>query len=351
VTGPRAPLGYFWGDDGYALDAAATELGRRAAGADGSAPGRDAPVPIRWRVRGDATTVAAIAERVATATLFGGGVLAIVDGPGPLVQARADRDALLAILGTVAPGNVLVFLETTAERRPDRRPAAQRELEAAVAAAGGDVRQLAAPAEGQMARWILERAGERAIQLEPAAADLLARKVGAFVREGDVDRSGQGRLAVAELEKLALYRLGAAVRREDVDAIVTDAVPGSLWALADAVGGRRTRDAAALVERVLATRPEPVVLTVLHRRIRELILVAEARRRGEPLPALARAMKLKEYPARKLWEQAAAWEPAELVAALEGLLELDAALKGESGTTVRRRRLAFDLWLAEHVAR
>lgn len=344
MTGSPVPLGYFWGDDGYALDAAATELGRRAAGPGGSSP-------IRWRVRGDTATVAAIAERVATATLFGGGVLAVVDGPGPLVHSRADRDALLAALGTVAPGNALVFLEVTGERRPDRRSAALRELEAAVAAAGGDVCQLVAPSEGQMSRWILERASERGIRLEPSAADLLARKVGAFVREGDVDRSGQGRLAMAELEKLSLYDPGAPIRREDVEALVPDAVPGSLWALADAVGGRRTVEAVALIERVLATRPEPVVLTVLHRRVRELIMVADARGRGEPLQAIARAMKLKEYPARKLWEQAATWEPAELEAALEGLLELDAALKGERGTSARRRRLAFDLWLAEHVAR
>jgi len=344
VSASSAPLGYYWGDDGYGLDAAAAELGRRVAGGDGTPP-------TRWRVRGDATTVAAVVERVATATLFGGGVLAVVEGPGPLVLARAERDALLAALGTVAPGNALAFLETTAERRPERRAAALREIESAVAAAGGEARHLAAPAEWQMARWILERAGERAVQLEPSAAELLARKVGAFVREGDVDRSGQGRLAVAELEKLALYCPGTVVRREDVEALVPDAVPGSLWALADAVGGRRTREAAALVELVLAARPEPVVLTVLHRRVRELIQVAEARRRGDPLPALARAMKLKEYPARKLWEQAATWQPSELEAALEGLLELDAVLKGDGATSVRRRRLAFDLWLAERVAR
>lgn len=344
MTAAAALLGDFWGDDQYALDAAAAELGRRAAG-------QDAPALTRWRVRGDATTVATIAERIATATLFGGGTLAVIDGPGPLVRSRADRDTLLAALGTVAPGNAIAFLEVTAERRPDRRPAGLRELEAAVAAAGGTVGQLVAPAEGQMARWIAARAEERGVRLEPAAAELLARKVGAFVREGDVDRSGQGWLAVAELEKLAVYRLDEPIRREDVEALVVDAVPGSLWALADAVGGRRVREAATLVERVLAARPEPVVLTMLHRRVRELLLMVDGRERGEPLPAIARGMKLKEYPARKLWEQAAAWEPVELEAALDGLLDLDAALKGDGGTDVRRRRLAFDLWLAERVAR
>ena len=183
-----------------------------------------------------------------------------------------------------------------------------------------------------MARWIGERAAERRIPIEPAAADLLARRVGAFVREGDVDRRRQGQLAVAELEKLALYRLDAPIRREDVEALVVDAIPGSTWALLDAVGSRRIREAADLVERVLAATPEPVVLSVLHRRVRELISVLDAQIRGESVQDAARAMKLKEYPARKLWEQARAWRPDELDAALDGLLELDATLKGEAAS-------------------
>jgi hypothetical protein len=62
-------------------------------------------------------------------------------------------------------------------------------------------------------------------------------------------------------------------------------------------------------------------------------------------------LKLKEYPARKLWEQAHGWRPDELDTALEGLLDLDATLKGEAAADGRRRRLAFLLWIAEHVAR
>jgi DNA polymerase III delta subunit len=224
-------------------------------------------------------------------------------------------------------------------------------LAAAVAALGGEVRQVVAPREGGMARWIEDRALERGTRLERGAAEALARKIGAFVREGDVDRRRQGILAVAELEKLAVYRLDAPVRAEDVDALVADAVPGSTWAFVDAVGARSAREAADLLDRLLETTPEPVLVAVLHRRIRELLLVADHRERGETVQATARALKLKEYPARKLWEQGHAWRQDELVGALEGLLELDAALKGERGSDARRRRLAFSLWLAERVAR
>jgi len=340
VTGTT--LGYYWGDDEYSLEAAAVALGRRAAGPGGEPP-------VAWRTTGASTQAAEIAERVATATLFGGGTLVIVEDPAPLVRAKAERVALQAAIASLAPGNALAFLEPV--DGSGRRPKSLEDLAATVADAGGDVRQFVAPREGGMARWIEERATERGMRLERGTAEALARKVGAFVREGDVDRRRQGRLAVAELEKLAVYRLDAPVRPEDVDALVADAVPGSTWAFLDAVGARRPREAAELLERLLETTPEPVLVAVLHRRIRELLLVADHRERGESIQDTARALKLNEYPARKLWEQGHAWRQDELAGALEGLLELDAALKGERATDVRRRRLAFSLWLAECVAR
>lgn len=335
-------LGYYWGDDEYGLDAAALALGRRAAGPGGEPP-------VIWRASGAATRVGEVAERVATGTMFGGGTLVIVEDPGPLVRARADREALLATVATLAPGNALAFVEPV--DGTTRRAKSLEDLAAAVAEAGGEVRQVVAPRDAGMARWIEERAAERGIRLEGDAAAVLARKIGAFVREGDVDRRRQGRLAVAELEKLAVYRLDAPVRAEDVEALVADAVPGSTWALLDAVGSRKGRAAAEILDRLLQTTPEPVLVAVLHRRIRELLLVSDHRERGESVQSTARALKLKEYPARKLWEQGQAWRQDELVGALEGLLELDAALKGERTADARRRHLAFSLWLAERVSR
>ena len=86
----RAAIGYYWGDDLYGLDRAAEALGERVAAGD---------EPLeRWRVTGDATSPDAIAERVATAPLFGGGMLVVVVEPGPLLRAKVDRDALVAVL-------------------------------------------------------------------------------------------------------------------------------------------------------------------------------------------------------------------------------------------------------------
>ena len=60
---------------------------------------------------------------------------------------------------------------------------------------------------------------------------------------------------------------------------------------------------------------------------------------------------MKPYPAEKLARQSKAWRMDELEAALEGLLELDTAIKGSDGQVVSEGqvRLATTLWIAEHI--
>jgi DNA polymerase III delta subunit len=226
-------------------------------------------------------------------------------------------------------------------------------LAGAIEAVGGEVRGYPAPKEGGMARWIEDRAKERGMRLERGAAQALAERVGAFVREGDVDRRRQGQLAVQELDKLALYRLDAPVGVADVEALAAEAVPASTWALLDAIAFRRTRDAADLLDRVLDVTPEPVVLVQLHRRLRELLEVADLIANGTAIRELPRVLKLHPFRAEQLAKQAAGWTPDELEGALDGLFDLDAMVKGVGRTQVgeRTRRLGFSLWLATRVAR
>ena len=337
---PTAPLGYYWGDDAYGVNHAPDALAARLAG--------DGPPLDRLRLTGAATSAAEIAEKVATATLFGGGTLVVVSDPAPLVATKPLAAALAGALEAVAPGNGLAFLDGVDGTA--RRPASLEALRKAVADAGGDVREFPAPTRDQMARWIGDRARERDIRISPAAAALLAERVGANVRERDVDRRRQGELAVAELEKLALYRLDGRIAPEDVEELVADAVPGSTFALLDAVGMRRAAEAADLADR-LEDVPAPLLVTHLHRRIRQLIEVADLLDSGTPARELVRTLKLNPYVAEKLAGQARAWSLPELDAALDGLLELDATLKGRAGGGDLRRRAAVSLWIAERVRR
>ena len=348
-----APIAYFWGDDAYGLDAAVEAIRTDPARFPGG-------VPERWRVRGEAgepaRTIGELHERLATGTLFGSGTLAILSNAGPLVRRGEDRDALVAAIGTLAEGNGLVVAEETDSGKKDPPSKA---LSDAVRAAGGEVRRFEAPREGGLAAWLEARARERGIALGPGAAKELATRVGGFVREGDVDRRQQGRLAVTELEKLALRHASdgsregtGAVTVDDVRDLVAEALPGSIWAFVDAVGMRQRARSFELLERLFEATPEPVLLAVLHRRIRELLEVADRLAGGETPGSLVRSMRLQPFRAETLARQARAWTLEELGAALEGLLELDALVKGVGGAVAGDAavRLAFDLWLADRVA-
>lgn len=339
-----APIGYYWGDDAYGIARAAHDLGRRM--------GESAGTPLtRWSVNGDSTTAADIGERVATATLFGGGTLVLVSDPAPLLQSKADREALVAVLPLVAPGNALAFLEIVDGSQ--RASAALEGLRTAVAAAGGEVVPFRAPRQGEMAMWIERRAREDGIRLARGTAQELATRIGAFVREGDIDRRRQGEIAVGELSKLALYRPGQEIAPEDVRALVAEAIPASAWAMLDAVGSRRSQQAVELLDLLLDTMPEPVVIVLLHRRIRELIEVADLLDAGATPASLVRTLRLKPFRAERLAEQAHAWTLDELTDALDGLLGLDVLVKSADGVyaSPRQRRLAFTLWVLDRVGR
>jgi competence protein ComEC len=350
---PRAPgcrpvtmpvIAYYRGGDGYALDHAVVGVARRLEQETGAAP-------ERWRVAGAETSPAQIAERVGTAPMFGGGCVAVVTDPGPLLRSKDAREALERALGLVAPGNALVFIEQG--DAGTKRAAMLQGLESAVIKAGGETRAFPAPRAGELAGWLRNLARDRGINLERDASEELARRVGGFVGEGDVDRQRQGTMAAGELDKLALYRQAAAITVEDVRALVPEVIPDSTWAMTDAVADRRVDIAGPLLDRLLETQPLPVVIVVLHRRLRELLIAADHVAAGTRPPDIVKAIGGHPFRAQKLVEQARRWTLPELDAALEGLLELDAMIKGAvgSGSTERQVRLAFTLWVRDCVAR
>ncbi|MEK6719872.1 MAG: DNA polymerase III subunit delta [Chloroflexota bacterium] len=349
---PRAPsspdraLALYWGDDAYGLEEATAKFRARMAEALGEPP-------ERWRIRGDAgpatTVLAQLTERLATGSMFGAGTLAVVTGIGPLVRRGVDRDAFLGLFSQMAPGHGLLVIEET---DAGKREAPHKTVTDAIAAAGGEIRRFQAPSAGGLSAWIEHRARDRGITLGPGAAKELATRVGGFVTENDVDRRRQGQIAAMELDKLALYRPSTAVSQDDIRALVNEAVPGSIWGFTDAVGMRRTDRAVELLELLLGTTPEPVLLAVLHRRVRELLEIADRLESGETPGSLVRTMKLNPYRAEQLVRQARQWRPSELERALDGLVEVDATVKGAPGMPIgdAQHRLAFVLWVAEQGA-
>jgi DNA polymerase III delta subunit len=339
-------IAFFWGDDDLAAGRAVVRLGTALGSETGS-------TLERWDVRGEINAatdiVGRIVERVATPVMFGGGTLAVVANVGPLVRTTDLRDTVLGAIGLVGSGNALVFVEgppATGKGPPHKRVAD------AVAAAGGLVREFRAPRQNQFVAWVEGEARELGVRLGAGAAKELATRIGGMVGEGDAERRYQTRMAALELHKLGSYRPDRVVEVEDVRALVAEAVPDSVWAFTDAVGGRLAGEATEHLDGLLASTPEPVILAVLHRRIRELLEIADRVDAGEALPAIARSMKIaSEYRMRMLAGQARLWSVPELADALHGLVRLDAMVKGApgSGADAAQRRLAFTLWVIDRV--
>jgi DNA polymerase III delta subunit len=341
-------LAYFWGDDELGAARAIDQL-------QGVLTAETGVAMERWDVRGDhnraGELIARLHERVATPVMFGGGALAVVTEPGPLVQKAEHRAALLAALASLAPGNAVVILDAS---QSGAKAPSQKRLADAVTAAGGAVRRFDSPRRGALAGWIEAEARQRGLQLAPGAAKALAERIGGFVDLNDIERRHHTRIASMELDKLSLYRGAAPIAPEDVRVLVAEAVPASVWAFTDTIGERRAQAALDLLERLLEDTPEPVLLAVLHRRIRELLELGDRIAAGERLAAAAKSMGIaSDYRAQMLATQAKTWTTSELTAALDGLVELDAMVKGApgAGRDHAQRRLAFSLWVMDHAAR
>jgi DNA polymerase III delta subunit len=101
----------------------------------------------------------------------------------------------------------------------------------------------------------------------------------------------------------------------------------------------------------------PVLITQIHRRLRDLIVVREHVDAGTKPADMVREMKLQPYRAQKLTEQARSWSAAELGDALNELYELDLLSKGIASDgsphslSEDRSELALVAWLGEHLNR
>ncbi len=345
-----APLLYVWGDD----QLVAERLVRRFA----TALANEAGSPLeRWDLRVElatATTSAAqLRERLATPTMFGGGTVAVVANPRALVRRNDTRDQAIEAIRLMAAGNALAFVEAADTR--DKGPKA-RKLADAVVGAGGRIVPAPAPRATALGAWIETEARERGLALGPGAARELAVRLGSRVTGTDVDRRFLTSIASAELDKLALRHAidGGPVTAADVESLVAETTPGSIFELTDAVAERRVEAALSTLDRLLDKTAEPILLTVLHRRVVELLEFGDRLTGGVKLSIAAEAMGIKsDFRAKLLAGQARHWTTPELTAALAGLLELDAMVKGVPGSSAdaAQRRLAFVLWVRRHAAR
>lgn len=184
-------------------------------------------------------------------------------------------------LKALPPDTVLVLIAR------GKAPAA---LAKAVAAAGGEVREHAAPKPWEMPKWVVARAREHGLQMDAEAARMLVALAG----------PRQQRL-VREIEKIAvaLYPETSA-DPEDVERLAAGDAEPKVYDLADAVVASDGPLTMSLAEELAARgeRPGRLVYPVVGR-LREVLRVVELLDAGVGEGELAKAMKAPPWRVKK----------------------------------------------------
>ena len=183
--------------------------------------------------------------------------------------------------------------------------------------------------------------------IEPRAAAVLAERIGGAVAESDVERGEQTRIADGELRKLATYAGGRPISVEDVEALVADTRPASLFAITNAIDRRDAAAATAAVDRALAEgQPVLRILGALQGRLSDLIVARDLAARGTtPAELTKRVGRGNARMAERLAEAARRYTGVELETMLIGLFEADLAIKSNA----MEPEPALVAWLGEFV--
>src|SRR3984957_60235 len=279
---------------------------------------------------GDQATPDAAALALDSMTLALGRRFIIVDG----VERWKDKelDALGPAVEAIAPDTTVAFFA-----REDSRNRAPERLHALVQGVGGEISPEASLKPWELPKWVIARAAEQGIELDPDAARALIRHVG--------DR--QQRL-LRELEKLALGAGDADGPGEDRDhdgdgdsggrlilppepiqELTAPPAERKAWAVADAIvaGDRRGSVASYLALREHGERL-PGLLYWISQRLRVAHDVAVSVERGEPPAQIKRRLRMPSRAADRLIADARRAGADRLRAAICEIADLQLASRG-----------------------
>lgn len=283
----------------------------------------------------------------ATVGMFGAHLVVLHQPVLAAGRSNAATDKLLALIAELPDGAALALAELRPSRDAGRPPALLPRLAEAVTARGGTVEERATPRRNQLQGWIRAHAERIGVAIEPRAAALLAERVGGAVWESDIERGQQTRVADGELRKLATYAGPRAIAAADVEALVTDTRPASLFAITNAIDRREPAAAAAAIERAIGEgQPVLRILAALEGRIADLIVVRDLVASGAtPQEVTKRVGRGNARMAERIAESARRYSSAELESMLRGLFEADLSIKANE----MAEEPALVAWLGEYL--
>ena len=261
---------------------------------------------------GDAATPEAVATALNALTFAIGRRFIVVDG----VERWSDKqlEPLQAALKAIPSDTTIAFFA-----REDSRNKAPQKLLDMVKKAGGDISAEDSVKPWQLPKWVIARARELGLQLEPDTARALISHVG--------DR--QQRL-MRELEKLALYAgPGARIDSTMVDELTAPSAEQRAWSLADAIVSGDPQVATGLYL-TLRSQGErlPGLLYWMSTRVRTAHEIAAALEAGEAPAQIKRRLRMPSKAADRLIADAERAGAEKLQRTIEQLADLELASRG-----------------------
>jgi DNA polymerase-3 subunit delta len=261
---------------------------------------------------GDAATPEAVAGALNALTFALGRRFIVVDS----VERWTDKqlDPLITALTDIPPDTTVAFFA-----REDGRTKAPKRLHDAIKKAGGDIAAEESVKPWELPKWVIARAREMGLQLEPDTARALIAQVG--------DR--QQRL-LRELEKLALYAgPGARVDASLLDELAAPSAEHRAWSLADTIVSGDAQAATALYL-TLRSQGERLsgLLYWMSTRVRTAHEVATALEAGTPPAQIKRGLRMPSKAADRLIADAGRAGAENLQRTIEQLAELELASRG-----------------------
>ena len=197
-----------------------------------------------------------------------------------------------------------------------------------------EVREFPSLKGAALRQWIERRVKQEGGSISPEAVRLLASLVGENLW-----------VLASEIDKLISYTLQQAIDVEDVEAVVSYAREGNVFAMVDALLERRASTAASLLHQLLQEgAPAPYLIFMVTRQLRMLVQVKELDLEGLPNSQIKSVLGVtSDYVFGKAVEQAKRYSMRRLGQVYHSLLETDLSIK----RGVHGGELALDLLVAE----
>jgi DNA polymerase-3 subunit delta len=228
-------------------------------------------------------------------------------GTAETAAPASETDEFLEVLSTLPESTTVVLVDESGAGMLDALP------EGAAIRAFPKFRKI-----DEVRGWASEHAKASGANFAPGAFERLLTLI---------DGAHTGEMA-GEIDKLVTYAAGRPITIEDVDELVSGARDYMYWDLTDAVIDGRADKALGVLRRMDAKDQPPQILTyMLVRQYRQLLLAQSLLREGMSQAQIGIQMGLKDFPLRKVIDQASRYPAEALEAAYRRLLENDVAVK------------------------